>query len=75
MEFVHYSIYPIAGVLVLLAIGGLNTPHPVVKAASVCSLLLNGYAIYAFVWWPIAVSILVDLVFKKAFGDPGVSSR
>jgi len=75
MEFVNYLIYPIAGVLVILAIGGINTPHPVVKTASVCSLLLNIYAIFAFVWWPIGASILVDLFLKKAFGDPGATNR
>ena len=71
MDYVHYLIYPIAGILALLALGGLNTKHPVVISASVVSLLLNAYAIYAFVWWPIAVSIAVDFGFKAAFGDPG----
>jgi hypothetical protein len=71
MEIIHYLIYPIAGLLVLLALGGLNTKHPIVISASVASLFLNAYAIYAFVWWPIVVSIVIDLIFKKVFGDPG----
>ena len=71
MEYIHYLIYPVAGILALLALGGLNTKHSVVKSASVVSLLLNAYAIYAFVWWPIAVSIAVDFGFKMVFGDPG----
>ena len=71
MEFVHYLIYPIAGLFMLLALGGLNTKNPVVVSAYVVSLLLNAYAIYAFIWWPIAAGIAVDFGFKMAFGDPG----
>jgi len=71
MDYIHYLIYPIAGILALLAIGGLNSPSPVVKLASACSLLLNGYAIWAFIWWPIPVSFVVDFGFKLASGDPG----
>jgi len=71
MEYVHYLIYPIAGVLALLAIGGINTKHSVVVSSSIISLALNGYAIVGFVWWPIAVSLLIDFSLKKLFGDPG----
>lgn len=74
LEYINYLIYPIAGLLILLAVGGLNTKHPIVVAASVCSAVLNVYAIVAFVWWPIAVSFVVDWGFKKAFGDPGAPS-
>jgi hypothetical protein len=71
MEFIHYLIYPIAGFLCLLALGGLNHSNTVVKAASAVSLVLNGYAILQFVWWPIPVSLVSDFVFKRLFGDPG----
>jgi len=71
LDYIHYLIYPIAGVLVLLAIGGLNTKHPVVIGASLCSLILNTYAIIGFLWWPIAISLVIDFGFKKLFGDPG----
>lgn len=75
LEYIHYLIYPIAGVLILLAIGGLATKHPVVIGASPCSMALNVYAIFAFVWWPIAVSFLFDWGLKKLFGDPGSPSN
>ena len=74
LEYVHYLIYPMAGLLILLGIGGPNTRHPVVVTASLCSIALNVYAIIAFLWWPIVVSFVVDLGFKKAFGDPGAHS-
>tara|TARA_R110001592_G_C13173620_1_gene750069 strand:- start:728 stop:955 length:228 start_codon:yes stop_codon:yes gene_type:complete len=71
MEVIHYLIYPIAGLMAFLALGGLNTKNSIVISASIVSLCLNTYAIYAFVWWPIPASIAVDLIFKKVFGDPG----
>jgi ATP/ADP translocase len=71
LEYLHYLIYPISIVLIVLAVGGLNTKHPVVVAASVCSMALNIYAIFAFLWWPIAASLVVDWGSKKVFGDPG----
>lgn len=74
MEYVHYLIYPIAGLLAILALGGLNSKHPIAIAASVCSLALNIYALVAFVWWPIIASIIVDFGFKKLFSDPGAPS-
>lgn len=75
METLHYLIYPIAGLMVLLALGGLNTKNPTVVSASIVSLCLNAYAIYTFLWWPIVVSIVVDLIFKKVFGDPGAPQQ
>jgi ATP/ADP translocase len=74
LEYVHYLIYPIAGLLCLLALGGLNTKHPIVVIASMISLSLNGYAIFAFVWWPIPASLVSDFIFKRLFGDPGVGN-
>ncbi|ETX09459.1 hypothetical protein MUS1_08780 [Marinomonas ushuaiensis DSM 15871] len=64
MDIVHYLIYPIAGLLALFAVGGLNTKRPVVVLSSAASLMLNAYAIYEFIWWPIAVSLIVDFVLK-----------
>ena len=75
MEYINYLIYPIAGLLCLLALGGLNTKHPVVIITSVISLVLNGYAIVQLVWWPIPVSIGSDFLFKKLFGDPGAEPK
>lgn len=74
MEYVHYLIYPIAGLLCVLAIGGLTTKHLVVVTASIISLLLNGYAIVQFVWWPIPLSLASDFLFKRVFGDPGAGN-
>lgn len=71
MEYLDYLIYPIAGILCYLALGGLYTRHPVVIVASAVSLALNGYAIFQLVWWPIPASIASDFVFKFLFGDPG----
>jgi hypothetical protein len=71
MEYVHYLIYPIAGFLCLMALGGLSHSSKVVKAASLFSLFFNGFAIIQFVWWPIPVSLISDFVFKRVFGDPG----
>jgi hypothetical protein len=48
MEHLNYLIYPIAGLLCFLALGGLNTKHAVVIIASIISLALNGYAIIQF---------------------------
>ncbi len=73
LEYLHYLIYPIAAILALLAIGGLKAKHPGVFGASLCSLALNVYAIYAFLWWPIGASLVIDLGFKILFGDPGGS--
>jgi len=71
LEYIHYLIYPIAGVLALLALGGINTKQPIVVSSSIISIALNVYAIVGFVWWPIAISLIIDFVFKKFFGDPG----
>jgi hypothetical protein len=65
MDIIHYLIYPIAGILGLLALGGLNTKQPVVVLSSAMSLALNAYAIYEFIWWPIAASIIIDLILKR----------
>ena len=71
MEFIHYLIYPIAGIFILLGVGGLATRHPVVIIASAISIALNLYAIFAFIWWPIVAGFAVDWIFKLMFGDPG----
>ena len=71
MEYIHYLIYPIAGLFIVLAIGGIATSHPVVVSASLVSLFLSAYAIYTFQWWPIIVSLIIDVGFKKLFDDPG----
>ncbi len=72
MDYLNYLIYPIAGILAILALGGLNSGQRVVIAASLISLVLNGYAIVELVWWPIFASLASDFVLKKAFGDPEV---
>lgn len=74
MDYINCLIYPVAGLLALLAIGGISGRHPVVVTASIFSMALNVYAIISFSWWPIAASIAVDLIFKKLFGDPGAPS-
>ena len=75
MEYLNYLIYPIAGLLCFLALGGFNNNHRGVVISSMVSLALNGYAIIEFVWWPIPISIASDFLFKKILGDPGARPR
>ncbi len=56
-----------------IGIRGLATKNPVVKGASLGSLALNAYAIFAFVWWPIIATLVLDFGLKSLFGDAGNS--
>lgn len=73
MEFIDYILYIVAGLSILLAIGGISTNNKAVVLSSVASLGLNGYAIYEMTWWPILVSFVIGVIIKSVLGDPGAS--
>jgi len=68
-------IYILAGVSILLAIGGLSTysetKHPGLLISSIISIGFSGLAIYLVHWWPLIVGFAANWGLRLLGLDPG----
>ena len=68
-------IYLLAGISILLAIGGLSAyseiRHPGLLISSIVSILFAGLAIYLVHWWPLIVGFGANWALRLLGLDPG----
>lgn len=63
-------IYVLAGIEILLGIGGLATKHPFVVLSSAIVIAFSGLAIYLVAWWPLIVALASDWGFRLLGLEP-----
>ena len=63
-------IYVLAGLSILLAIGGLTTNHPVVVLASIVSIIFAVLAVALEEWWPLVNGLAVNWGLRLLGFDP-----
>ena len=68
-------IFILAGVSIVLAIGGLSaysdSKHPGLLISSVVSIVFSGLAIYLVHWWPLIVGFAANWGLRLLGLDPG----
>lgn len=66
-----YIIYTLAGISILLAIGGLSTwastRHPALLLSSIISIGFSTAAIAKVEWWPLVVGFVLNHVIERAW--------
>jgi hypothetical protein len=74
-EQVNIVIYIIAGISILLAIGGLSaysdSRHPGFVISSIISIVFSGLAIYLVHWWPLLIGFAGNWGLRLLGLDPG----
>jgi hypothetical protein len=72
---VDIVIYILAGISILLAIGGLSaysdSKHPGLLISSIISIVFSGLAIYLVHWWPLIVGFAANWGLRLLGLDPG----
>jgi hypothetical protein len=68
-------IYILAGISILVALGGLvtysETKHPGLLISSVVSIVFATFAIYLVHWWPLVVGFAANWGLRLLRLDPG----
>jgi hypothetical protein len=72
---VDIVIYILAGISMLLALGGLSaysdSKHPGLLISSIISIVFSGLAIYLVHWWPLIVGFAANWGLRLLGLDPG----
>jgi hypothetical protein len=63
-------IYVLAGLSILLAVGGLTTNHPGTRLGSIVSIVFAILAIFLEEWWPLVNGFAVNWGLRLLGCDP-----
>lgn len=70
----NYVIYALAGISIVLAIGGISaysaTKHVGLILSSVVSILFSSAAIVLTSFWPLVIGFSLNIAIKILIGDP-----